>query len=122
MENIISWFEIPVYNLKRAKNFYAAILDCELTDGGFGNDEMVLFPSDTKNISGAIVKGEHRRPNNDGVLIYLNGGNDLNDILSKVNSAGGKVLIEKTLIMPEYGYFAIFFDTEGNRIGIHSHN
>ena len=122
MENIISWFEIPAHNLQRAKNFYASILGCELIDGGFGNDEMALFPTDMKNVSGAIVKGEHRRPNNDGVLIYINGGNDLNDILSKVNSAGGKVLVEKTLIMPEHGYFGVFFDTEGNQIGIHSHN
>ncbi|MBI4931185.1 MAG: VOC family protein [Bacteroidetes bacterium] len=122
MENIISWFEIPAHNLDRAKKFYQSILGLELKDGGFGSDEMAFFPSDLKNVSGAIVKGEHRRPHNDGVLVYLNGGNNLNNILSKVNSAGGKVLVEKTLILPEAGYFGIFFDTEGNQIGIHSIN
>ena len=122
MDNIISWFEIPAHNIKRSKSFYAEILNTELIDCGFGSDEMAIFPSDGKNVSGAVVKGEHRRPHTDGVLVYLNAGNDLNHILSKVNTAGGKVLFEKTLIMPEYGYFGIFFDTEGNRIGIHSPN
>lgn len=81
---------------------------------------MAFFPSDMKNVSGAIVKGEHRKPGTGGVLIYFNGGEDLNIPLSKVEEAGGKVIFPKTLIMPEAGYFAILTDSEGNKVALHS--
>ncbi len=120
MENIISWFEIPAVNLKRAISFYSKVLDIELTEGGFGEDEMAFFPSDMKNVSGAIVKGKNRTPKEDGTLIYFNGGEDLNIPLGRVEESGGKVIFPKTLIMPEAGYFAIFIDSEGNKVAIHS--
>lgn len=120
MRNIINWFEIPANDLKRAINFYGTILDLELNEGGFGQDEMAFFPSDMKNVSGALVKGEGRKPSSDGVLVYLNGGEDLNIVLARVEDAGGQVLYPKTLIMPEAGYFAIFVDSEGNQVALHS--
>jgi len=120
MQNIINWFEIPAKNLKRAMDFYRTILAVELTEGGFGEEEMAFFPSDMKNVSGAIVKGENRNPSREGVLVYLNGGDDLNNTLARVEGAGGEVLYPKTLIMPEAGYFAIFRDTEGNQVALHS--
>jgi predicted enzyme related to lactoylglutathione lyase len=54
------------------------------------------------------------------VLIYLNGNPDVQNILDKVEAAGGKISMPKTEISPEYGHMALFIDTEGNRIGIHS--
>ncbi len=120
MENIIGWFEIPATDMQRAKDFYSIVFGVELKDAGYGDDEMALFPSDNQNVSGAIVKGEMRVPDSNGVLIYFRGGKDLELPLSRVEDAGGKVLFPKTLIMPEAGYFAIFLDTEGNKIGIHS--
>jgi len=41
-------------------------------------------------------------------------------ILDKVEAAGGKITLPKTLISPENGFMAIIIDTEGNRIGLHS--
>ncbi len=120
MDNIISWFEIPALDLQRAITFYSKVLGIELTEGGFGEDEMAFFPSDMKNVSGAIVKGNRSNPKDDGALIYFNGGDDLNIPLNKIEDAGGKIVSQKTLIMPEAGYFAIFIDTEGNRVAIHS--
>ncbi len=52
------------------------------------------------------------------MLIYLNGGDDLNRVLSRVEAAGGTVLVEKTYLSPEAGYIGLFLDTEGNRIGL----
>jgi hypothetical protein len=54
------------------------------------------------------------------VLIYLNGNPDLQNVLNKVEAAGGKIMVPKTQISPEYGFMAVFVDTEGNRIGLHS--
>ena len=54
-----------------------------------------------------------------GALVYLNGGDDLSVTLSKVEAAGGKILLPKTAIGPN-GFMAHFTDTEGNKIGLHS--
>jgi predicted enzyme related to lactoylglutathione lyase len=41
-------------------------------------------------------------------------------VLDKVEAAGGKIMVPKTEISPEYGYMAVIMDTEGNRIALHS--
>jgi predicted enzyme related to lactoylglutathione lyase len=61
-------------------------------------------------------------PSEVGPLIYLNGGTDLNNVLSKVNEAGGRVVMEKTFLSETAGYFALFIDSEGNRLALHSKN
>ena len=40
--------------------------------------------------------------------------------MNRVEAAGGKIMVPKTQISPDYGYMAVFIDTEGNRIGLHS--
>lgn len=53
-------------------------------------------------------------------MLYLNGGDDLQKILDRVESAGGKITFPKTQITPEIGYMGIIIDSEGNRVGLHS--
>jgi len=67
-----------------------------------------------------IISGEGAEPSNKGVLLYLNGGENLNIPLSKVEIAGGTVVLTKTKISDEIGYYAIFIDSEGNRLALHS--
>jgi predicted enzyme related to lactoylglutathione lyase len=55
-----------------------------------------------------------------GAVIYLNGNPDLEIPLSKVDGAGGKVLMGKTFINENTGYMAFFADTEGNKVALHS--
>lgn len=71
-------------------------------------------------IGGAIVAGPGSTPSDTGSLLYLNGGKDLNLILEKVEAAGGRIIMPKTLINEEAGYFAIFIDSEGNKLALHS--
>lgn len=54
-----------------------------------------------------------------GALIYLNGGDDLSVPLSKIEAAGGKILMPKTPIGPN-GFMAYFTDTEGKKVALHS--
>jgi uncharacterized protein len=82
-----------------------------------------MFPlEDMAGVGGAVVDsgGFHKPSSTDGPLIYLNGSPDLQAVLDKVEPAGGKIMVPKTEISPEYGYMAVFIDTEGNRIGLHS--
>ena len=121
MTNAINWFEIPVTDFERAKTFYSAIFDFVMPVMPNGANMMgFLLHEQGKGIGGAIVKGEGYKPTKEGVLVYLNGGSDLNIVLNRVAAAGGEVHMPKTLITPELGYFAIFYDTEGNRLALHS--
>jgi len=56
----------------------------------------------------------------DGALVYLAGGEDLTGVMNKIESAGGKILQPKSKVTDEIGYIAIFADTEGNKVALHS--
>lgn len=122
MQNLINWFEIPAKDISRAKKFYHSILGLEMNETEMFGTKMAFFPTDGSNVSGAIVQGEDYSPSTTGALVYLNGGNNLEKALLKVESAGGKIIVPKTQISPEMGYFAIFLDSEGNKIALHSAN
>ncbi len=78
------------------------------------------FEPDGSVVSGAIVKTEGFVPTTEGPIIYLNGGDDLNIPLSRVEGAGGRIIMPKTRI--EKMFMAEFIDTEGNRMRFHSMN
>jgi uncharacterized protein len=122
MENLINWFEIPATDFKRAVAFYKVILNVEIEETEMFGTKMGFFPSNGTNVSGAIVQGEGYKTSLDGVLVYLNGGNDLQIVLDKIEPNNGKIIIPKTQISPEMGYFGIFIDTEGNKMAVHSIN
>jgi predicted enzyme related to lactoylglutathione lyase len=124
MNNAISWFEIGTTNLDRATKFYETIFGVSLISMDLPNIKMRMFPLDDMmtGIGGALVDsgGFHKPSATDGPLIYLNGNPDVQNVLNKVEAAGGKIEVPKTEISPEYGYMAVIIDTEGNRIGLHS--
>ncbi len=122
MANAINWFEIPASNFDRAVTFYGNVLGVQLHSQEIMGNQMAFLPYEPGSVSGAIAKGEMYKPSAEGAMIYLNGGNDLADPLSRVADAGGQVVLPKTKISDEIGYMAIFTDTEGNRIAFHSPN
>lgn len=120
--NSLNWFEIPVTDMRRAKHFYQVAFGIHLEDMNMPGMEMAGFPYEAGSgkASGALIKSEYHKPSADGVLIYLNANPDMTDVLQRIESEGGKILMGKTLITPEIGYMANFIDTEGNRIALHS--
>jgi uncharacterized protein len=122
-KNAVSWFEIPAADLDRAQKFYETIFDIQMTPMDMPQLQMRLFPTETPtDIGGAICSsGDFYKPSSEnGPLVYLNGNPDVQVILDKIPAAGGKIIIPKTQISPEHGYMAVFIDTEGNRIALHS--
>jgi uncharacterized protein len=123
-KNVISWFEIPATNLDRAQKFYEAIFGVQLVAMDMPQLKMSMFPMEDPmtGIGGAIclAEGFYKPSATDGPLIYLNANPDLQFVLDKIEAAGGKIVVPKTQISPEYGHMAVFVDTEGNRIGLHS--
>lgn len=124
MENAISWFEIPTTDLDRATRFYELIFQISFFPLDTPNLKMRMFPVDNMStgVGGALVysDGFHTPSATEGPLIYLNANPDVQIVLDRVASAGGRVIVPKTQISPEYGYMAAFIDSEGNRIALHS--
>ncbi len=121
MANAINWFELPASNYERAVSFYRAILGAEFEEFNSNGTRMAFFRNEPENYGacGAIACGEGYEPTERGALIYFNGGDDLDEPLSKVEQSGGKVLMGKTSI-GENGFIAHLLDTEGNRVALHS--
>ena len=124
MQNAISWFEIPTTDINRAQKFYETIFSISMMPMDLPNIKMRMFPLDDMmtQVGGALVDsgGFHKSSATDGPLIYLNGNPDVQNVLDKVVLAGGSIMVPKTEISPEYGFMAVFIDTEGNRVALHS--
>ncbi len=122
MKNAIAWFEIPAKKLSRAKKFYESIFEVEMIDMEMDSDlKMSMFPVEDGGVGGALC--EHKKfykPSRDGALVYISANPDLQLVLNRIEKHGGKILQPKTKITDEYGYMAIFRDTEGNRVALHS--
>jgi len=122
--NMVGWFEIPVSDMNRAKTFYEAVFGIKIQLELFGETKMGWFPSPqdpgAKGASGSLVHNpSFYKPSANGTLVYFTSpGIDYE--LSKVEEAGGVLLQGKTLITEDIGYMALFLDTEGNRIALHS--
>jgi predicted enzyme related to lactoylglutathione lyase len=120
MKSYISIFEIPATDIARAVGFYQEILGVKIERMDFPDIQMGLLPYEEQMVTGLIIKGKDYQPSANGVTIYLNGGENLQTILDKVEKNGGKIIVPKTPHADEVGYFAIFHDSEGNKMGLHS--
>ena len=120
--NILNWFEISVGDIARAKKFYETIFSIQMEEMEMMGMKMASFPYDPMSgkLSGALVQSDMHRPSGDGVKIYLNGNPDLSAALSKVEGAGGKIVMSKSQISEDIGYMAFLIDTEGNAVALHS--
>jgi uncharacterized protein len=116
----LNWFEIPVTNFARAKAFYEAVLGCTIEPMSMGPTTMGFLSSDPNAVGGALVQSDEATPSKQGTIVYLNGGDDLAPMLARVKAAGGSIAVPKTEIGNNFGCFAHFIDTEGNKVGLHS--
>ncbi len=123
--NALNWFEIPVADTARAKAFYEDILDVALNTVDMAGMEMTMFPSGADGggkVGGALVKSDYHSPSMVGTMVYLNANPDIQQVIDRVEDAGGEVIMPRTLIDEQTGYMAFFQDTEGNRVGLHASN
>ena len=117
----LNWFEIAVAlaDFDRAKAFYEEALG-ESLNTVEGQRKMAIFPYVAeKGTGGALVGSDEAKPGPGGTMIYLNVEGDLDGVISRIPEAGGKIVQPRTAIPPN-GFIAIFNDTEGNIIGLHS--
>lgn len=120
MNSYVSILEIPVTDISRAIKFYQVILDITIEKFEMPGMEMGLLPYEEQVVTAVLVKGEGYEPSSKGVTIYLNAGENLQVMLDKVEKNGGKIITPKTPHADESGFFALFLDSEGNKMGLHS--
>lgn len=122
MKNIVSIVEIPTSDFSRAVTFYQSILEISIEEVYMDGTQMGVLPNNRETVNVVLVKGNDYKPTTDGAVLYLNAGSDLQSMLDRVEKNGGQVILEKTEISPEMGFYALFMDTEGNKLGLHSSN
>ena len=120
--NPVNWFEIPVIDFERAKTFYSSVFEVEFEDMEMGNAIMAMFPWDPNKpgSGGSLYKSEEVTPHNQGTTVYIS-CDDCGVESTRVESNGGQLIMPKTSI-GEHGYVALFIDSEGNKVGMHSTN
>ena len=121
--NPVGWFEIYCDDLDRATAFYEAVFGVTLDVLELPGSpiRMRSFPMSEEGAgaAGALVKMEGVTPGPGGTLNYFS-CDDCGVEAARVAPAGGKVFKEKESIGP-FGFIALAYDTEGNTIGLHSH-
>ena len=119
--NALNWFEIPAKDILRSKEFYENIFSIEMPVNEIYDTKMAFFPweSNSGKATGALAESKDHIPGITGTIVYLNADPDLEQVLKKVEKAGGKILMAKTNI-GNNGFIAFLEDTEGNKVGIHS--
>ena len=121
--NVAVWFEIYVDDIDRASKFYENVFNTKLEtlNSPTGEDlQMKRFAGDMERYgaNGALVKMEGVKAGGNSSLIYF-GSEDCPTEEKKVENEGGKIFKPKMAI-GEHGYISLFFDTEGNMVGLHS--
>jgi len=116
MEKLIAWVEIPATDMERAVTFYNTVFQLDLKIANFGEEKMACFP----NGEGAISQSPDFKPSRDGALVSFNASQDLQETIDRIKSLGCDILKGKTKIEADgFGYFAMFVDSEGNKVGLY---
>jgi predicted enzyme related to lactoylglutathione lyase len=118
----IAYFEVPVDDLERAKQFYSSVLGWQIktmpmpnmpdysgikTGEPFSDKEMSYL-----NVGGMVKRMMPNQP----ITTYVE-VKSVDETIAKAKEAGGKQMGE-TLVIPAVGRVAFLFDTENNVIGI----
>jgi predicted enzyme related to lactoylglutathione lyase len=119
-EHPVTWFEIYVQDMDRARRFYEWVLQVTLQKLNTGDLDYWAFPPVTAGMgtSGALVRIPGVPSGGNSTLVYFECG-DCAVEGSRVVAAGGQVHREKMSI-GEYGFIVLALDTEGNLFGLHS--
>ncbi|MFX0036019.1 MAG: VOC family protein [Candidatus Hermodarchaeota archaeon] len=111
----INHFEINADDPKRAKTFYENVFNWKIEkwEGPLEYWLIKAGDDDEPGINGGLQKRENKE---DSITTYI-GVKSVDETIKKIKQSGGKIVKPKTPI-PSVGYYAIFKDTEDNRLDI----
>lgn len=115
MGNSICHIEIPCKNLRRAKEFYGTIFGWSFEDS---TDTYATFKTGD-GVGGGLDVRKEKVPIGRSITLYIE-VDDIPQYLKKIKEAGCTVVLEKTEISKEFGFYGLFGDSEGNILGLWS--
>jgi predicted enzyme related to lactoylglutathione lyase len=119
-KNVVTWFDIPVNDIDRAKTFYETVLDINLIAMNFGDVKFAAFPDkgDAAGAAGWLIQNQNNKPSGQGTVVYFE-VDDMDMAINRIQTAGGEILQPK-FKMGQLGYICLFKDSEGNTMGLRS--
>lgn len=116
-KNAVVWTEIPVIDIDAARDFYAAVLEGELTLEEHAPVPMWNLPCENlmAGVAGHIQVGKPA-PRGTGPTIHLSVTGDLDAVMERVRAAGGEVT--SPVISIPAGQFFYAYDPDGNALGL----
>jgi predicted enzyme related to lactoylglutathione lyase len=110
--------ELSTTALSSSREFYRQIFGWTFEDVP-GMDGYVLFRTPS-GLGGGLSAGPNAEPPSaKGPILHIE-VDDIDATLKKIVERGGKLLVPRTKISDEFGYFALFLDNVGNRLGLWS--
>jgi predicted enzyme related to lactoylglutathione lyase len=121
VKNVLAWFDVPTLDFDRAVKFYSDILGEPVQVSEHMGQKLGFFPMERDgDVGGDILPpSDNFRPSAQGTRVYLSCDGQLDGVIGRVESAGGKIVRPKMSI-GEPGWIALIEDTEGNVVGLHS--
>jgi len=115
----IEHFEINADDPLRAKRFYQKVFEWKIEkwEGPLEYWTIEAGKEDEEGINGGLQKREEP---NDQIFNYIHVSN-VDDFKNKIEQSGGTIESPK-ITVPGVGYFYMFKDTEGNKLGIMEHD
>ena len=110
--------ELSTTDLKMSREFYETLFGWTFqTFPGMGTYAMFATP---EGLGGGFDAGPNADPPTDkGPVLHIE-VDDIDEILKRIEKAGGRIVVPKTKISDEFGFFGIFIDNVGNRLGVWS--
>ena len=117
MKSVVTWFEIPVSDIKESKAFYEHVFQFEMSDMRVKDEKLAVFPA--TEVSGALLEAPGYTGPDRAVVLYLNIPDTIAEVLTRAEEKGGKTVTVRTVIEENIGWVATFADLDGNIIGLY---
>jgi uncharacterized protein len=113
--NTVTWWELPVSDVSRAKRFYGALFGW--TFSSFGDDEGFAGVHHDGTLVGGLYRADGDPTAGPSIRAYLNVA-DLEAVLDTAEALGGSVRRGRTEVGGDMGWWAEISDPDGRWIGL----
>lgn len=111
--NRVNHFDLTADNPKKAEVFYKSVFGWKFTKWDGPMDYWMIETGKGEGINGGLGKKGNGEMGASMTITVKS----IDDVLAKIKDKGGKIVGKKVAI-PSVGWFAVFEDPEGNKLGL----